>query len=399
MLLTAPGSSGAAPGEDREAIANLLDRRARAISGNDLEAFVSTLASEDPSFVRRQKRLFRSLAPLNLDSYRLEPRWDRYGDLGDLVAGRYDGDVALPVVEERYRFPGASAEVVEDLYYTFVRRGASWLIAADDDLAHLGFQSARHLWDFGPVEARPQRRFLILAHPCGDNCALERTIAALGDEALERVNRYWDFGRGRVAVLIPRSQGELTRMLQANFDLDDFVAFAVSSVDTRRGYEFVGPRIAVNPAAIAGRSRGNVLAILAHELLHVATRPASGPFVPIFVEEGFANFVGGDGARGVAATDAALAAGGFDGSLPADYEFTSGDGDAIFRSYQEGHSAVGYFVDEYGLAAFARFYRRLGRSDFRPGTTRFHLERALRATTGRGFRAFEREWASSIAAI
>ena len=392
----------AAPDPVRSEITGLLERRAAAVLDGDRVAFMGTVDAGQSELEARQRRLFAALRTLTFDSYVLEARWDRYGDLATLAAGRYSSgeEIALPLVEERYVVAGSDEEVLEELFYTF-RRGANgeWLIAGDDDLDDFGFQSARHLWDFGPITVEDEGRFVVLSHPCRAACTTQEAVGSLADEALERVRTYWPVSDARVSVLIPRSEEELARMLQANFDLDGFVAFAVSSVDTTEGYEFVGPRIMINPPAIAGRSRGDVLMILAHELLHVATREAAGAFVPVFVEEGFANFVGHDGLDAARAAAASLrSSGSFDGRLPGDYEFMSEGPDAIFRAYQEGHTAVGYFIERHGLRDFTRFYRRLGRSDFRAGTTRYHVDRSLRAVTGAGFRRFEREWASSIAA-
>ena len=153
----------------------------------------------------------------------------------------------------------------------------------------------------------------------------------------------------------------------------------------------------VNPEAFAGRSEETVVAILAHEMLHVASRYSSGPFVPFFIEEGIADYVGTAGdpdALGFFMQD--LAAGRFDGRLPEDYQFTVGTGDDIYRSYQKSNSAVRFFVERWGLKRFIRFYRMLGSKKIVAGTADYHLSRSLQKVTGLDLDAFEKAWTDSI---
>jgi hypothetical protein len=203
--------------------------------------------------------------------------------------------------------------------------------------------------------------------------------------------------KDHVVILVPGSSEELSRIIQATFELDDFVAFAYSTVDVEGGYAYTGHRIILNPSAISGRGENEVMQILSHELTHVASRPTSGPFIPIFIEEGVAEYIGYGGEPSLDFFNARVAAGLFDHELPKDYEFLTGGGTAIYNSYQEGQSAVRFFVDRYGWNSFARFYKRLGADRIEPGLSRWHLERALQKTIGIGFKEFEKAWADSIA--
>ena len=187
-------------------------------------------------------------------------------------------------------------------------------------------------------------------------------------------------------------------MIQATFDLDNFVAFAYSTVDLTDGVEYTGHRIILNPPAFGGRSTESSTSILAHELLHVATRESSGPFMPVFVDEGFAEYVGYDADPGsLAFLNSEIAAGTFDAQVPEDFQFTIGSGTDIYRSYQKSESAVTFFIQRWGLDRFRRFYRSLGRVKIEPGTARYWLESKLRKAIGMGVGGFERAWADSIA--
>ena len=382
----------------------MLDRRARAILERDRAAFMATLATDSRLFVERQERLFRWLGDVPLESYELTVAWDRFGDLTrpkDLDRYPTSDAVMIPVTEERYQIRGFDPKpAAEDLFYTFVRQDGEWLIAEDDDVSDLALYSARHLWDFGPIEQHESEHFLLLAHPCkrDGGCLQDGPFLELAEEGMRTIERYWPVRwHRRTVVLVPKSGAELQRMIQSTFDLNNFVAFAYSTVDLADGLDYTGHRIIPNPKALEGRSNESVGQILAHEMLHIATRDHAGPFVPIFVDEGFADYAGNDADPGALAFfNSEVAAGLFSGAIPEDFEFTIGDGTDIYRSYQEAQSAVRFFVDRWGLDAFVRFYRKLGRLEIVTGTTRYHVDRALKQTAGVDYETFQRMWADSI---
>jgi hypothetical protein len=200
-----------------------------------------------------------------------------------------------------------------------------------------------------------------------------------------------------VVILVPASQAEVARLIQATFELEHFVAFAYSTVDTEHDFRLTGNRIILNPPAVRNTDSSAVRTILAHELTHIATRPASGPFVPVFVDEGLAEYVAYKGSpASLSFISSEVAAGSFDGLLPADYQFTTGSGTDIYRAYQKAESAVKFFVDRWGIAKFDRFYRLLDGERVAPGTTRYHVSSALRKTVGMGYGGFQKAWASSM---
>ncbi|MEA2446981.1 MAG: hypothetical protein QOK47_618 [Actinomycetota bacterium] len=378
----------------------------------DRAAFLATVDKNSAAFYARQGRLFDNMEGLPLRAYRLTAAWDRFGDLvrrSDRARYPSAEDVAIPVTEERYAIEGFDPEPAsEDLFYTFVKRDGDWLIAEDTDLDDISFLSARHLWDFGPLQKQESPHFLLLSHPCGGGIPEGATggcqpfsdgIVDIAERSLERAESFWTLPwQGKVAILVPGSSDELGRMIQATFSLDDFVAFAYATVDVEKDFAYTGHRIMLNPTAISGRPENQTIQILSHELTHVASRPAAGPFMPVWIEEGIAEYVGYDGVRALGYFDARVASGLFDNKLPADFEFLTGGGNEIYNSYQEGQSAVRYFVDRWGFKAFLRFYKRLGADRIEPGMTRWHIDRAMRATVGTGLDAFEQAWAGSIAA-
>jgi hypothetical protein len=389
----------------RAAIQALLDRRARAFIDRDEAAFMATVGRANPDFHRRQRRMFRWAEAVPFGSYRLVARWDRHGDLArasDLV--RYPGAdaVSIPLTEERYRIAGFDRHAaVGDVFFTFARQDGAWRIVDDSGLEHVGLPSARHLWDFGPVTRTRSPHFLLLRHTCGSRIGCPPStgdVLALAEEALGRVESYWDVPwRKSVVVVAPTTTTELARMLQTTFDLDNFIAFAASSVDVERGFSYGGHRVLFNPESIANRSSSDVLRILTHELVHVATRPASGPFVPVFIDEGVAEQVAHESSPdALEFLGDVVDSGAFDRRLPSDVEFLTGSADDIYTSYQEAQSAVRFFVDRWGFDRLEDFYVRLGQPAVAPGTTEYHVDRALRATVGLSAAEFERAWARSL---
>ncbi|MCA1707052.1 MAG: hypothetical protein LC808_28810, partial [Actinobacteria bacterium] len=380
------------------------------IMSRDRAAFLETLDRSSSAFVQRQENLFDWMKPVPLSSYELTATWDRYGDMvrpSDVARYPEASEVAIPVTEERYAIAGFDPQrAAEDIFYTFVKVEGRWLIAEDTDLDDLSFYSARHLWDFGPIDVDRSRHFLLLSHPCdgssdgttGGCQPFSQGVVDIAERSLQRTESLWSLPwKDHVVILVPGSSDELSRIIQATFELDDFVAFAYSTVDVEGGYAYTGHRIILNPSSIAGRGEMETMQILSHELTHVASRPSAGPFIPIFIEEGVAEYVGYGGRPSLSFFDERVAAGLFDRELPEDFEFLTGGGTAIYNSYQEGQSAVRFFVNSYGLKTFLRLYEVLGRGRIEPGLSRWHVDRALRKTIGIGFNAFEEAWADSIA--
>jgi hypothetical protein len=396
-----PTIASAQPG-DRGAIDALLERRAHAVIAGDRVAFMDTVAPYSDEFVDRQRRLFARMRDLPLDTYALEVDWARYGDLvRPSDRSRYPDaeSVTIPVTEERYALRGFDARpAAEDIFYTFVERDGEWLIAEDTDPDDLMLLSARHPWDFHAQRVTRSGPFLLLEPICGDCPVAPTGTLSLARSALARVNGSWSAPwRRRVPIVIPARSSDLKRMLQATFDVNDFVAFAYSTVEVDRDIEYTGHRILLNPDAFVDRSSISTLEILAHELLHVASRYRSGPFVPTFVEEGIAEYVGRNGRPGsLAFFDQDVAAGVFDGQVPDEYQFSTGTGSDIFRSYQKSYAAIAFFIERWGPARFRRFYAALGRPAISPGTVGYHIDRAMERSIGLSLQEFERAWAGSI---
>lgn len=398
LLLFAAGTvpaSGQGGSGRYAAVQDLLDRRAAAMREADRESFLRTVDPANPAFLRRQARLFDGFQRLGISEYRLDIGRRLWPELTtSREVARYGAELTPTVlhVEERYAIEGYDAQpALEDQYLTFVRRPSGWLVASDTDLDDLTLFSGRKLWEFDPIVARESEHFLYLSHR--DLRGAAKTVLDSAETALDGVSREWPLGWNRkVVILAPSTTEELGRLIQATFDLDVFVAFAASGLDRRRDWDLVGHRIILNWPNFSLYGRATQQAILTHELLHIATREHSGPVVPVFVEEGVAEWVTGRDSADVLETQ--VAAGLFDRLLPLDHEFISGSDTVILSAYQESSAAIRFAAEEFGDDAVAEFYAQLGSIRRSPGTWRYHVGRAMREAFGIiDFEDFQARWA------
>jgi hypothetical protein len=397
-VLTAPALPTVRAQEELYAgIRSMLERRAEAVRAGDEEAFMATVAGIDPRFEERQRLMIRGFEDLGVSEYGLEISDRFWPELTTPREVAKYGRRARPTilhVEERYRIEGYDPQLaLEDLYLTFVRTDEGWKVASDVDLEDVGLWSGRKLWEYDPVITRASDHFLYVSHP--EQAGAADDILDAAERALGTVEDRWPLPwRKRALILAPTSSEELRRVIQATFDVENFVAFAYSSVDRRVDFDLVGHRIILNWPNFSRYDLGIQERILAHELLHLATRELTGPMVPGFVDEGIAEWVAGD--TDTSEISRRLAAATWDHELPRDYEFITGEGADVTLQYQESFTSAEYAIDRYGMRDVAEFYEILGESRLAPGTPRYHVDQAMRAVFGLGYPQFEARWADWV---
>jgi hypothetical protein len=371
-----------------EAARRVLAQRVEAVTRGDRAAFLDTVDAEAaPEFRARQERLYDGLRSLPLASYDLRLRTDEAPDLSAGLAGRYTGAerVFLPPVEGRYRLAGADAvDALDGFYYTFVLRGGRWRIASDGDLEDVGLPSTRNLWDYGPVSVQRTAHFTVLHDPADRKRA--EALAALCEEGYDRLTGSFDRPvPGQIVVILPRTVEQLKEMLQATFDLSNFVAFATAAVDRDGGWETTAPRVYVQDTNLARSRREFQLQTFHHEFAHVAAFPLAGPAVASWIHEGLADWMA-SGERPPSEVD------GSDAVLPDEWEFTTGGGDSILRAYDESTSAMAFLAARKGEDAPLDLLVRVGRTRVAPGTADYHVDQGLRAVYGAGLEEFQKDW-------
>ena len=298
----------------------------------------------------------------------------------------------------RYALRGIDpAPTARPLVLTFVPRRGRWLLAADNRTTATGVRTWRGPWERGPLVVLRGRHSLVLAHPA--NAGRLRVFADAVDAAVPRVTRVvgtrWP---RRVAVIIPDDQREMAELVGERLALGKIAAVAVAdSVDPSSG-QARGQRVVVNPANVDRLGPLGRRVVLQHEVTHVATRGITGHGTPIWLVEGFADWVGylgtelpprlvGDELR------AQVRSGRWPGRLPTAADFR-GDSPRLAVAYEEAWSACRLIAARAGPAGLLRFYRAVGTSDD-PAAA---VDRELRRAIGVGSARFAAEWQRGVRA-
>ena len=379
--LTAPSRAGAA--QTSAGPQSVLDARVAALGAGDRDAWLATVDPEAPAAFREaQGRLFDGLRSVPLESYSLEVRLDDSGDLaaGAGLATRYGGAaVQLPETRQRLRLRGYDAvDAVDSLWLTFVERGGRWYVAGDEDLAPLGLDTARGLWDFAPVEVLATEHLLTIFHP--EQRRRATALSAIAEEAITVLEQRWDQPwPGRIPLVLPADTDELERLLQSTIDLDKFLAFVAYGADRDEGWTATAPRIYIQDANLSKYGRDFQLETLVHELAHAAGAPLAGPFVSAWVHEGVADWIATGRSTRERKPD------GSDGVLPRDFEFSTGAQSSIIEAYRESRSVVSSLAARRGRGAPTTLFRELGAVRVAPGNTDHHVDAALRRAVAPDF--------------
>jgi hypothetical protein len=382
------------------AVERLLAERAQAIRRRDRAAFVATL-DPDPAaapFRRRQLQVFDALAdvPLASWSYDLYAGQERPPDARvDRLRGPgwWAPDVLL-----RYALKGYDpVPTLAEQYFTFVQRDGRWLLASDDDFKEVGHASTPGIWDGGDVVVVRGKSSLVLGHP--RSRAVLRRVADEVDAAVPRVTKV--FGTAwsqKVVVLVPDTSAELAELLDTRSDFSQIAAVATAELEGGADAKPVGDRVIVNPPNFAKLGDLGRRVVLTHEVTHVATRGISGPHVPTWLVEGYADYVGYAGldvSLSVAARElkAAVRAGRVPSRLPTDADFDATSA-RLPEVYEQAWLAVSRLVEVHGLPKVHAFYRDIGAS--RGGDRDAALEAAFRKAFGRSTADFTRDWVATL---
>ena len=380
---TAQSRSGAA-----QTVQGVLDARVAALTAGDRAAWLATVDPEAPKAFRdAQGRLFDGLRAVPIESYSLEARTEDTGDLGGDLGVKYGAPVQLPETRQRMRLRGYDdRDAVDSLWLTFVQRGDQWYVAGDEDLAALGLDTARGLWDFAPVEVLATENLLTIFHPAQADRA--RALSAIAEEAVVVLRSRWELPWSeRIPMILPADTDELELLLQSTIDLDKFLAFVSYGSVRDTGWESTAPRIYIQDRNLAKYDRAFQVETLVHELAHAAGAPLAGPFVSNWVHEGVADWV----ATGRSTRERKPS--GSDGRLPRDFEFSTGAQADILVAYKESRSAVSYLASRSGSGAPTAFFRELGSARSVPGNTDHQIDAALRRASRLGLADLEGGWA------
>jgi len=351
------------PSSAARAIDALLAARSAALLRRDEAAFMATVDPRaDQRFRQAQRALFGNLAEVSLRewSYHVQP--DDQVDVTTVDVAGAD-ELLAPDVRLRYALDGVDTVATErPTGYLFVRRGAAWYVRSDDQLAALGRVNWRGPWDFGPCRVITTDGGIVLFHPGSE--AMARRVADELGPAVAAVTAVWggDWAR-RVAVVLPATTEEMRAFVGPDFPVDAVAAVAVADrVDTNR-HTAQGQRVVLSPTEGASLSGQALRIVLRHEITHVATRAHTVDGSPLWLLEGFADYVGyRDSGVPLATAAPGLAArvltSGPPETLPSDADFLAG-GAAIDLGYQQSYSLALFIGQRLGEATLVELYRRL----------------------------------------
>jgi hypothetical protein len=351
---TGQQTNNAAVGQ-RAAIGDLLERRGRAVRDHDKAAFLALIDPTAEQFRVDQGKLFDRLAHVPLSDW-------TYELAGDGPALPKDRSVQLPKgstiarVRLDYRLTGSDSQVEREQYLTLVPRGGQWLIAGNDDAAASGLKTETDIWDLGPVRVLRGKSSLVL----GDAPEKElRRLAAEADMGVHDVGVVWKREWSRQPVIVfPKSQSEMATLIgNDGKGLSQIAAVTTGSFESGLSK---GDRVVVNPEA--WRTLGSLgrRVVLAHEMTHLATRAITVDDVPIWLSEGFADYVAYRAVEvptNVVAGDVldAVRAGKGPEKLPEDAEFDAARGD-IAAAYEGAWLACRMIAERYGQKRLIALY-------------------------------------------
>lgn len=370
-LVACGGRTAAEPA--RADVQRVLDRRAAAVLAHDAAAYARTGTGTGFDHL--------SGIPLAAWSYRVR----------DVER---TGDTATADVELRYRVEGYDRGPVtagRTVRLSRDDRGGAWSVDSDRPAKDSGQQP----WDQGAVEVVRGTHSLVLG--VGQSTAMLRRFADLADRAVPAVSDAWDGDWSRrVVVVVPRSVEGMAGLLGSPASSYRGIA-AVTTGETGGREHAPADRIIVNPDAYGLLGSLGKQVVLTHETTHVATRADTTSATPLWLSEGYADWVGYRGSGRTAAQAApeladAVAEGRVPARLPTDEDFGfTAEAEELARAYEGGWLACRMIAEQWGEERLDAFYRSVGAHDRRAGAVEGALHEVL-GTTPDDFTARWREY-------
>jgi hypothetical protein len=359
-----------APGADVNLrLIELFRRRAQAVLHGDSRAWRSTLDPRSPAFVRQQITLFERLRLLPLTAWSYSSLDSRPLEGGTGV----DPNTRVIDVRLTYRLAADTRDVVRDQRLVARRFGGGWALAG----AQIDPSQQRDLWDLGPIALARGRRSLVIGS--STHRAVLRRFAAETDAAARRVDAVWGTRWPRTVVVeIPADLTAMAWVLgsQDHRGLDQVAAITIGDLATAGGGPRAGSadRVVVNASAFSAFGPVGRRVVLTHEVTHVATRATSVVATPLWLQEGFADYVAYRDtglSRGVIAADALrlVRAGRAPWHLPSAQDFDPSRS-RIAPAYAEAWLAMDLIARTGGPREVVAFYRAAAGIDGVPGAGR-----------------------------
>jgi hypothetical protein len=283
--------SGTSSTPSTAAVLDLLHRRSQAVVSADRSAWLATVDARVPGLAQRQAQLFDRLVQVRPAAwtYRLLPPDATLPAHRQAALGP---SAFLAHVRLAYRLVADAGEVEREQHLTLVRQDGTWLVGGDED----GTQQ-RDVWDLSAIRVSRSRRSIVVAARAASVPAARTATEA--DGAARRVDAVWGTSWPRtVVVLVPASPADMATMLDrtSTKGLSQLAAVTTGELRTPEtgdvaGGRTTGDRVVVNPEVFSRLTSLGRGVVLTHEFTHVATRAVDASAPPVWVDEGFADYV------------------------------------------------------------------------------------------------------------
>jgi hypothetical protein len=351
-------------------VQKLLDRHASAVLSHDHSEFMADIDTGRAAsqFRANQQASFDALADVPISSWKYSGLVPVTSPTSNANAAKlYRGPVLMVRVTFSYELRDADTEPsAHELWLTFVNRSGHARLAADADLVDSGGASWHGPWDFGPIEVDRGRYSLVLAHPL--RADIMPVLARVLDSSVAAVTKAWGTRWDQqIALVVPDSQAEMNQVLENTLPLSQIAATTyVNGVDAGTGRP-EGVRIAVNPANLVRLDAIGLRIVIQHEVTLVATWTNKSESSPIWLTEGFAEYVANlDTGQSVPFAAAELArqvrAGAVPAALPTAADFGS-EQTRLPQAYEEAWLACRLIAQHAGQPGLVKLFRQVGASD------------------------------------
>ncbi len=352
----APTPSGTAREPDPAGAAHALRGLEEALAARDADT-ASALAP--PSDTGAADLLAAVVG--NADQLQVVEFTARYVDAvgGVDPAGRWQG-----AVDMTWRFDGFDAEPVHEevlVAFQLEQGDARGTEAGTVGITSFGGGDRRSpLWLSGPLEVRRSDRSLVLAAGSAEQADL---VAERADAAVPVVQRVLPQWPGRLVVEVPASDEGLAAALAAEPGTYADIAAVSASVDGTLTPDSE-VHVFVNPTVYDGLEEVGGQVVMSHEATHVATRAPLTAGVPLWLLEGFADYVALHDVDLPFSTTAGqiIAQVHRDGApdhLPGQTEFETAT--HLGAAYESAWIACLVLADESGQDALVRLYEQVSR--------------------------------------
>lgn len=371
-------STGSVPEPDPVGAAHALQQLEAAVTTRDAHAAAGLAPGDDPRAGDLLSAVVANAGALHVGQFTA-----RYVDDVSAVdaAGRWQAAADLT-----WRFDGFDRDPVhEEVLVGFEESGGRVGI-----MSFGGGDRRSPLWLSGPVEVRRSHKTLVLASTPAD----ADLVAARADAAVPVVGDVLPQWRGKLVVEVPGSEADLDATLAADPGTYANIAAVTASVDgtltpSSQVHIFVNPEVYDDLEPVGGQ------VVMSHEATHLATGAPLTSGVPLWLLEGFADYVALHEVDLPITTTASqiiqqVKRGGVPDHLPGQAEFDE-NATHLGAAYESAWVACQLLADAGGQDALVRLYQQVsGGQD---------LDRQLRRSFGLTETELTTRWRQRLQAL